>query len=282
MQAPQASLLPDGNRLHLNHGPIDLIIEARGNGRERAYRAAVARFATVLQELVDELPLLRSPASPTHQFVGTTARRMQQAVLPHLPAFITPMAAVAGAVADEMIGVISAIPDIAKAYVNNGGDAAFFLTPGEKIAAAIAAPNAGSIEIRADDTWRGIATSGWRGRSHSLGIADTVTVIAENAAMADAAATMIANAVDLPDHPAIARKPAAELAPDSDLGTRLVTTDVGTLTATESGEALDRGAAYADGLLQRGLIAGALLMLNDEIRIVGMPNLLTSGDLAHA
>ena len=48
---------------------------------------------------------------------------------------------------------------------------------------------------------RGIATSGWRGRSFSLGIADAVTVLAATAAEADAAATMIANAVDLPGHP---------------------------------------------------------------------------------
>ena len=50
---------------------------------------------------------------------------------------------------------------------------------------------------------RGIATSGWRGRSFSLGIADAVTVLAATAAEADAAATVIANAVDLPGHPAI-------------------------------------------------------------------------------
>ena len=282
MEAPQASLLPDGRRLHLHHGPIDLIIEAWGYGREQAYREAIARFDTILQELVDELPLLRSLANPAQQFRNTTAQRMQKAVLPHLPEFITPMAAVAGAVADEMIGVIAAMPEIAKAYVNNGGDAAFFLTHGETIAAGIAAPNAGRIQIRANDPWRGIATSGWCGRSHSLGIADAVTVIAQNAATADAAATMIANAVDLPGHPAITRKPAAELFPDSDLGTRLVTTDVGALTAVESAQALDRGAQHADGLLQRGLIAGALLMLNDDTRIVGAPQLLTAGDRIHA
>ena len=30
MSGPQASLLSDGRRLHLNHGPIDLIVEAFG------------------------------------------------------------------------------------------------------------------------------------------------------------------------------------------------------------------------------------------------------------
>ena len=76
---------------------------------------------------------------------------------------------------------------------------------------------------------RGIATSGWRGRSFSLGIADAVTVLADRAAMADAAATIIANAVDLPGHPGVVRVPARDLAPDSDLGDRLVTQGVGEL-----------------------------------------------------
>ncbi len=35
---PQIALLPDGKRLHLQDGPIDLIIEAKG--REREVRAA--------------------------------------------------------------------------------------------------------------------------------------------------------------------------------------------------------------------------------------------------
>ena len=61
-----------------------------------------------------------------------------------------------------------------------------------------------------------------------MGIADSVTVLARTGAVADAAATLIANAVDV-DDPAIRREPAAELAPDSDLGDRLVTVEVGPL-----------------------------------------------------
>ena len=73
----------------------------------------------------------------------------------------------------------------------------------------------------------GVATSGRHGRSFSLGIADAVTVLARTASQADAAATIIANAVDLPGHPAVRRMPANELQPDSDLGARPVTRDVG-------------------------------------------------------
>jgi ApbE superfamily uncharacterized protein (UPF0280 family) len=48
---PMAAILPCGTRLHLQHGPIDLIISADGQ-RERAFEAANACFQTVLTELV--------------------------------------------------------------------------------------------------------------------------------------------------------------------------------------------------------------------------------------
>ena len=100
---PQARLLPDGRRLHLQHGPIDLVVEAWGSrgAVAGAYAAAARRFETVLDELCGELPLLRQPARPgVWRCEGRVARRMEAAVLPHAArGFITPMAAVAGAVA---------------------------------------------------------------------------------------------------------------------------------------------------------------------------------------
>ena len=101
----------------------------------------------------------------------------------------------------------------------------------------------GTVELTADMPVRGIATSGAAtkgagGRSFSLGIADAVTVLAAIAAAADAAATIIANAVDLPGHPAIRRVPASEIDPDSDLGDRLVTVTVGRLFESEIRAAL--------------------------------------------
>ena len=88
---------------------------------------------------------------------------------------------------------------------------------------------------------RGVATSGWQGRSHSLGIADAVTVLARCAAVADAAATLIANAVDV-DHPGIRREPARVLDEDSDLGDRPVTVAVPALDPETIDAALDAGA----------------------------------------
>jgi hypothetical protein len=126
--------------------------------------------------------------------------------------------------------------------------------------------------LHGSDPVRGIATSGWRGRSFSLGIADAVTVLSDRAAAADAAATIIANAVDLPGHPAIVRLPACELAPDSDLGPRMVTQSVGTLTSDEVGGALAAGARAAETLARMGLIRSAALSLRGETRVAGFPD----------
>ncbi len=275
MTGPQANWLEDGRRLHLNHGPIDLIVEAVGEPAETraAYGQAVARFQTILTELVGELPELRRPAGRLPRaFSGPTARRMERAVWPHAKDFVTPMAAVAGSVADEIMAAMLAGRTLQKAYVNNGGDSALHLGDGETMSIAIAGTGHGfsdRVTIQAEDLVRGVATSGWRGRSHSLGIADAVTVLAKDAAAADAAATIIANAVNLPGHPAIERAPACELAPDSDLRERLVTVGVGALSSADVAAALYAGLAVAEDCCQQGLIEAAALFLGGEIRVCG-------------
>lgn len=276
MTGPQAAMLGDGRRLHLNHGPIDLVIEAFGESAEvdAAYGQATARFRTILAELVEELPALRSAAATRPRaLLGSTARRMEAAVAPLAgDSFITPMAAVAGSVADEILAAMLAGRRLEKAYVNNGGDSALFLAPGQSMRLAIVGVGMGfadRILIQAEDPVRGVATSGWRGRSFSLGVADAVTVLARTGAEADAAATVIANAVDLPGHPSIRREPARALAPDSDLGERLVTTGVGPLSEVDVVTALGAGLAVAQALRRRGLIEAAALFLNDGVRVCG-------------
>jgi hypothetical protein len=262
-----AALLPDG-RLHLQHGPIDIVADAFGAApaRRAAFARAAARFATVLEELVAELPALRAEAAPVR---GGIARRMAKAVAPYRPAFVTPMAAVAGAVAEEVVAAMAG-PGIRRAYANNGGDIALWLAEGEALTCALAVRGGGDrVRVAAADPIRGIASSGWRGRSFSLGIADTVTVLARTAAMADAAATMIANAVDLPGHPGIGRAPASALQADSDLGTRAVTVAVPVLTAADRAQALAAGLRAAEAFRARGLIEGAALFLQGEVRVTG-------------
>lgn len=267
-QGAVAARLPDG-RLHLQHGPIDIVAKAFGDPTavRAAYARAAERFSTVLGELVAELPALRSSGESV---TGPVARRMVAAVTPFHPAFLTPMAAVAGAVAEEVLAALTG-PGISRAYANNGGDIALCLAPGESLTCALAVTGGmDRVTIRAADPMRGIATSGWRGRSFSLGIADAVTVLARTAALADAAATMIANAVNL-DHPGIHRRPAQDVQCDSDLGHRLVTCAVPALSAHDCRIALSAGLAAAEGFRARGLIEGAALFLQGEMMATGMP-----------
>ena len=295
--------LPDG-RLHLQEGPIDIVAEAFGDREEvrRAYAAARACFAEVLPGLVSELEDLRREAGAA-DLRGPVARGMQAACLPHRDVFVTPMAAVAGAVADHVLAAMVSAAELSRAYVNDGGDIALYLTPGETLACGLVAEIAashlngprlnGRAVIPHDMPIRGIATSGRAtlkdgGRSLSLGIADAVTVFARSAAAADVAATLIANAVDLPGHPAIERRAASDLDPDSDLGDRLVTVSVGVLTRAEIAAALARGEAAARDMQAAGLIDAAVLFLRGEAVVVGgatsplSPSGLTRGSMVEA
>jgi uncharacterized protein len=283
---PQIALLPDGKRLHLQDGPIDLIVEARGGGADvrAAYDAAARRFTGLLDELCDELVELRKAADPARcELHGVVARRMHAAVAPFAgDCFITPMAAVAGSVAEEILGAMLAAAQLDGAYVNNGGDIALHLTGSEQFTVGLMdRPDRHGVmrtmTIHADDAIRGVATSGRHGRSFSLGIADAVTVLARTASQADAAATIIANAVDLPGHPSIVRVPANELQPDSDLGARLVTRHVGELSGHEIEDALESGGARARELLVAGLIEGAALRLLGETVVVGAAGIEAPG-----
>lgn len=281
---PSARLLP-GNRLHLQHGPSDLIIWAEG-ARDVAYRAAAERFKTIIAEIVAELPALREMLSPlTTNPHGAVAQRMHAACAPLAGKdYLTRMAAVAGSVADEVLSAMRQFADISRAYVNNGGDIALYLAPGTSFSTAMKAHDGqdlGRIQIEANDRIGGIATSGRHGRSHSLGIADSVTVLAESAASADVAATLIANAVNLPGHPAIARRAACELDDASDLGKLPVVTGCDPLTAADCTRALQAGQRRAEGFQKQGLIVTAALFLQGHVASSQSPLMRTSKDPIH-
>lgn len=273
---------PGRARWHFQHGPIDLLIGADGDRAPlaQAIARARARFDGVLAELVNELPVLRRPISASEAaegrcgLRGPIARRMWFACAPWAAdAFVTPMAAVAGSVAQEIASLFAA-PGIRRAWINNGGDIALVITPGERIDVAVAldrghavsAPHRLSIDSAAGVG--GIATSGWRGRSLSRGIADAVTVLAATAAQADAAATLIANAVDV-DDARIVRAPANTVRDDSDLGGIPVTVDVPVLPAAVVARALDQGASRARSAVDRGLASAVLLSLQGRTRVIG-------------
>jgi uncharacterized protein len=273
-------------RYHFQHGPIDVVAELFGDATSvrLASQLLWQRFVGVLEELVSELPLLKSaiPDDPKARNLptGLVAARMFFACAPFSNHFITPMAAVAGSVADELLQAIAGC-GLRKALINNGGDIAIYVAPAEKAVIKVLAPAAEiSICAPSDSSVSvGVATSGWSGRSFSLGLADAVTVVAQSAAIADAAATMIANAVG-PQlvHPAIVRRSAVSLKDDSDLGSRLVTFKVDPLPKVLAKAALEQGRSYAATLVSKGTIFSASLALQAESVIVSSiaPNCLFS------
>lgn len=295
--AAQRVALSDG-RWYLQHGPIDIVLGADGEpaALAQAHEQAWRRFRGVLEELVAELPLLRRRVGEACDLQGPVAQRMWRACYPFRARYITPMAAVAGAVAQELVAIYRQ-PGITRAWINNGGDIALHLAPGHALTVGLYADLArldarqlmqglvldGRARIDHAMPVRGIATSGWRGRSHSLGIADSVTVFARTAAAADAAATMIANAVNI-DDPCIERRPASSLKDDSDLGDLPVTVEVPPLSPTSIRRALAAGLSRAEAMQNAGLIAACTLVCQGQAvgtpMVQAVPASLAQGALA--
>lgn len=289
----------DEHRWHFQHGPIDIVLSADGHPEvvAAAHEHAWHRFTTILVELVAELPALKQPVGDTTLLEGVVARRMWSAC--HrlrdrfADGFVTPMAAVAGSVADELVASYRR-PGIARAWINNGGDIALHLATGASARVGLFTDLArldlsrwsgridvdGAFAIDASMPVRGVATSGWRGRSFSTGIADSVTVLARTSAEADAAATLIANAVDLDDRrdPRIVRRPASSVKDDSDLGDRLVTVDVPPLDRESIRRALENGLARAEAVRAAGAIEAAVLVCQHEV----VATMLTTSAVWHA
>ena len=274
---PTSHELSQGRR-HFQHGPIDIIAYAEGDpvSVAQAHEAAWQRFGQILPELVNELTELRQPVRGAGGLKGPIAQSMWKACKACLidsdtDAFLTPMAAVAGSVAQDLSAYYQ-VEGVKRAWVNNGGDIALHLTEDTAVSIGLFADLArldeqqlssglqtdAVFEVKYGMGISGVATSGWRGRSFSLGIADSVTVFAASASQADAAATMIANAVNLAD-PRIVREPANALKDDSDLGEQLVTVAVPTLSQDEIHEALEAGLKKAHTLKQNGLICASVL-----------------------
>ena len=275
-------------RLHLQHGPIDLIlhVDASEKIRKRLYSTAEKKISTVLDELVAEMDLLKLPWNADQSGPkGSIAQKMFGAVADS-EVFVTPMAAVAGAVADEILETLlfeaqkpdSRIEQIRRMYVNNGGDIAFWLNSGESFSIGVVDnPQIPELNAKLSLTYesqvRGIATSGWRGRSLSLGIADAVTVLAKSATDADVAATLIANEVNV-DFPGIEKRAASEVKDESDLGMIPVTVHVPDLPEDKISFALEQGAKTARKFIKAEKITAAYLSLQKQRLIIDNKSLL--------
>ncbi len=258
-------------------GPMTLTVSCWLKGRARPVMAAKAGASCLglLAALADfqgymRLPVSRLPQRGRLPRVVARAAGAVRRVAAVSGVDLTPLAAVAGAVADSAAEAAAAL-GADRVLVNNGGDIALYLAPGQSAAVGLTSqpggPVAHRLTVRGGDGVGGVATSGWQGRSFSPGVADQVGVWAQSAALADAAATALAGLVTL-DSPAVERRPARDLDPASDLGATPVTVKVGRLSPSEIQAALDQGQAAAQKLISALPIGGAHLLLAGQRRLV--------------
>lgn len=262
----------------MRHGPIELFLRVDTDEtlkRYEAFKVAAREFKPILPDLCGELGLLRQPIGAKIANPGSpvAVKMIEAASLFSDNCFVTPMVAVAGSVADYLVDCVSRKVSAKRIYVNNGGDISVKLAKEETFAVGICSDVAtgeitSNATVHASDGIGGIATSGWAGRSHSLGIADAVTVFAGTAAIADTAATLIANAVDLNSSQKVTRAPANDLSPDSDLGGKLVTAHVAQLDEFEKQDALAAGAEFAQELIHSGVVHSAYLSIQGQATVV--------------
>ena len=185
---------------------------------------------------------------------------------------LTPMAAVAGAIADAVADFLYE-RGMTKVIVNNGGDVAIRLGSGQCVRIAVGAQGETgycptTIVLGDSEPSWGVASSGLGGRSLTKGIARLVTVISTRAAYADAAATAVANATFVED-PCVSMVDAEDVDPNTDIpGTRVVN-GVGEISEATVALGLRRGKEKADDLIARGIILGAFIMIKDRVALAG-------------
>jgi ApbE superfamily uncharacterized protein (UPF0280 family) len=183
---------------------------------------------------------------------------------------LTPMAAVAGTIADFVADWLFD-RHVTRVIVDNGGDIAIRLIAGESAGVGLR-PDIQSREIthliRIDarfPSW-GVNTSGLGGRSLTRGIASAVTTFAATSSVADAAATAIANAC-FAEHKNIHQAPAKSVDPNTDLGDLPVTVGISDLPQKSVTQALENGFRKATAIQKMGHIHGALIAVGGKFAL---------------
>ena len=254
-------------------GPMRLVIRAwcRNRPQLKVARLAAEKSIVYLEQIARCRPLLSRPIPDIEDFPeDELALRMITSTNAIGDVDLTPMAAVAGTIADAVADWLYA-QNMDRVIVDNGGDIALRLKPGISAAVGIR-PRIDNLQVShvlhlegSQSAW-GVTTSGVGGRSLTKGIASAVTVLAANASVADAAATAIANACIVEDG-AIVQSPAELLDPNTDLAGLSVTTQVGELLPGKVSTAIECARQKADRLSQQGIILGAFMALKNVYAI---------------
>ncbi len=253
-------------------GPATLVVSGEKGGRPFTFdRSAIETFVgRTLSEIRGDLPVLRQKAVRIKKvgWLSEAAQRMIRAVKAVDEATLTPMAAVAGTVADLVKEHLVLLDTFDFLSVNNGGDISLFNAPGRTMGIGIGDINRNIatpyvLKIAGGGSF-GIASSGFGGRSFTLGLADVVSVIAETAAVADGAATFIGN-MTTAEGRTIVRRKAQDIDPLTDIPDEMVTIERGELDRQTVAAALAAGLDHARRLKSAGVIMDALIILGEEM-----------------
>lgn len=265
-------VLANGSAL-VSHGPLHMTVSVF-RGHKPSYelaRKGGKRGLDVLRLLTRFLPIMRISASEVKRvenlplvvqmIIGVTQSMVESD--------LTSMACVAGATADEVADFLEEQGG-RRIIVNNGGDIALRLRPDEKVRIGVRIDRhnpVGSytLVVEGGSGIGGVATSGLGGRSLTKGIASAAVAIAPSAAMADAAATTIANATLVEDQN-IKTEWAETVHPDTDIPGQRIVTHVGDIGREKRDEGLEGGLERASLLVNQGLIMGAIIAIKGEVR----------------
>lgn len=254
-------------------GPMRLVISSfvgKVPQREMNIRAAEKSFEFLAQVAGARERLSRLYTALPDHIREPLALEMICSAMEIGDADLTPMAAVAGTIADAVADYL-ADRGMTKVIVNNGGDVAVRLQGGDSVTIGI------RQDIRSRDinhviglspshrSW-GVATSGLGGRSLTRGIASAATVIARTASLADAAATAVANACFVEDA-RVTQRAADLIDPATDIPGVPVTQEVGSLDDERKSIALNRALEKAQRLIERSIIFGAFVAVDGTIRM---------------
>ena len=226
-------------RVYVEYGPVAMMIAAYGKDAPMTELCteAVTVVRRALEEVTAQLPELRKPPVEVRaERLSGIPANMLRAVLAVDEPTLTPMAAVAGATADAVADFLQ--ENGAEIAISNiGGDVALRLSPGRTVRLRTVrnlttGETSEPVLLRAEQGIGGICTSGLGGRSFTRGVADSLTVFAGRAALADALATHLANCSYI-DSPRVAATLAGNLDPQSDIAALRVVTAVDTLLPEE-------------------------------------------------
>ena len=268
----EVSLIKQGLAL-VSSGPLHMTVNVSGRGIPLSdlARSGAMYALEILKQQADLLSVIKARVFDLsmNEIYPKAVNRMISAVSSMNDPSLTPLAAVAG-VTSDMVADYVARDGATKIIVNNGGDIAIRLREGEMATVGLrlnlTRPDYEYLALIDRDC--GICTSGIGGRSFTLGVADGVTVLAREAAIADAAATFLGNKTVVAS-PKVNRVLAESVYPDTDLVGVEVTHSVSALSQEEIDTAMNAGKSETLRLMEKGLIYGAVISVKDHVDTLG-------------